>query len=148
MLWVRIYFIRIQMYFLIRYISSIRLGRMNLTWKELPEQVRTRLETDLRNSDRFDSYSLPLLLTGLQWLEYRWNDQKDTRDTVLSAFVVAFSNVQEAHWEEFFNCLNRLVVNDVKWKDLPSDVTETILKGIESGSHCFTSRDVTDVLRR
>jgi hypothetical protein len=123
---------------------------MKLAWNDIPTAVRNRLETELVNSDvrSFKSPFLQSLLNGCELLEYRWDIQKGSRDTILSAFTHTFSHVDDDSWKDFLSCIYHLSANDLKWNCLPSEVIQVILNGIERISDHMGAHQFSKLLHR
>jgi hypothetical protein len=129
--------------------SLTRLGKMKLQWRDLPYDVRKRLVTDLEasNGQYFTRFYFSTLLTGCEWLGYRWAERKDTRDAMFSAFTNAFSGNQEsASIRQFMPCIFSFSRNEVRWKSLSKDTKTTVLKEIDRFSDEFSSLNLKTLL--
>jgi uncharacterized Fe-S cluster-containing MiaB family protein len=123
---------------------------MKLVWEDIPIAVRTRLETELAKTDvgSFETQWLYSLLKGCKLLKYRWSGQKDIRDAILSAFTHTFGHVEEDSLKDFLICIYHLSGTGLNWKDLPTEVTETIFNGIKRKCDHFVSHRVSNLLRK
>jgi hypothetical protein len=123
---------------------------MKLAWRDIPEEVRSRLETELVKSDirKFKSSLLALLLRGCRLLGYQWNTQKSTQDMILSTFCSAFHHVEETSSNDLDSCIHYFSACGLKWKELPLEVKKTIFKGIEGHSNDYGSHDLAELFLR
>jgi hypothetical protein len=127
-----------------------RLGAMNIRWNDIPERIQKRLETELvkTNVHDFKNSSLSLLLKGCEFLEYRWERRNDLRQTILAILANFFRNIDDVSSKgDFLQCI-RHISEFMKWRELPSDVTESMFKGTEKLLVSFGHNDFTNLLAR
>jgi hypothetical protein len=120
------------------------LGDLRLKWKHIPETARKNLEIQLeKNCQEFDMVSLTYLLSGSVFMKYQWNEKDEIREAILQSISRTFRRGEE-EWSgnHFATCIFSLGKAGIKWKELPTDVQETIYKGIGEPTNSFRSLSV------
>jgi hypothetical protein len=120
------------------------LGDLQLKWEDIPEGAKKNLEIQLeKNCQEFNMVSLTYLLRGSIFMKYQWHEKDEIREAILQSISRTFRRGKE-EWSDnhFATCIFELGKSGMKWNEVPTDVQETIFKGIGEPTNSFRSLSV------
>jgi hypothetical protein len=130
----------------------IRLGCLKLNWKDIPDEVRGKIENEVvKNSGQFLPIDLTTLLRAFDRLYYDWQSRPEIREVVLNSFVAAFSNTEESgcKMERLFAwCIYHLGKAGIQWNEIPSKLQEMIFRQALKYSKTFTAFYLKTFIKR
>jgi hypothetical protein len=111
---------------------------MGLKWNEIPEDLRTSMESVLtKNSGPTDPTDVFHLLKSYFVMDYKWHEKKEVAESVFSMFRIAFSkedSFEHNSQRRFASCFHVMAKTGLEWAGLPEEVKLTIFQGIENRS--------------
>jgi hypothetical protein len=131
-------------------ISFDRLGRMNWKYNELS------LDTQKIMAERFivflqegDAVGLSSLLNGFQEMEYHWTENDLVKEAIFAGIVNHFGNGNTnttAAGRELANIIFYLGQSDLQWKDIRTDVQDSLFRGISQCSRSFSAQGISNII--
>jgi hypothetical protein len=120
---------------------------MELKWDDLPAKTQQCLEKSLLFSiAKMNHFELNSFLTGADDLVYDWTQSAPLRKLFFQRFTEIFSTPIKESERQFQTIFDHIAKRKFRWEELPFEMQESILHGIEYYSSSADSQWVSSII--